>query len=90
MYSVNSYLGTGEIYYWLKDLESDFTRNRNFSFTSANIDQMIDNHNRQFGGTSPNVTRVYITDGELDPFQVIGVLEPFGPLVYVDIIPSKK
>lgn len=50
---------------------------------------MMDNTNRIFEGTTPNVTRVYFTDGDLDPARVLGVLEQFRPEIYVDLIPSK-
>lgn len=50
---------------------------------------MMDNTNEMFGGYRPNVTRVYFTDGDLDPAKTLGIQEPFGEEIYVDIIPSK-
>lgn len=60
-----------------------------FSFTASNMLHMMNNTNRIFEGTTPNVTRVYFTDGDLDPARVLGVLEQFRPEIYVDLIPSK-
>lgn len=51
---------------------------------------MMDNTNRIFGGTTPNVTRVYFTDGDLDAAKVLGVLEQYQAEIYVDIIPSNN
>lgn len=59
-------------------------------FNPSSILQMMDNTNRIFGGLTPNVTKVYFTDGDLDPAKTIGVLEPFAEEIYVDFIPSKR
>lgn len=60
-----------------------------FSFNSVTISRLIEINNQAFGGNRPNVTKVYITHGELDPYRSVGVLEPFGDEIYVDIIPSE-
>lgn len=58
------------------------------SFNPSTILIMMNNTNRIFGGLTPNVTRVYFTDGDLDPAKTIGVLEPFAEQIYVDLIQS--
>lgn len=52
------------------------------------MEQMISQTNQLFGGLTPNVTKVYFTDGELDPARSIGVLESFQEGIYVDLIPG--
>lgn len=82
-------LGQGEKKEWVtlfQDINEMFLCS---SFTASNIIHMMDNTNRIFGGLSPNVTKVYFTDGALDPAKSIGVMEPFGEDIYVDMIPSK-
>lgn len=59
------------------------------SFTSTTISRLIGINNQAFGGNRPNVTKVYFTHGELDPYRSVGVLEPFADEIYVDIIPSE-
>lgn len=80
-------LGQGEKKEWVTLVEHINEMSLCSSFTASNIIHMMDNTNRIFGGLSPNVTKVYFT--ALDPAKSIGVMEPFGEEIYVDMIPSK-
>lgn len=60
------------------------------SFNPSSMLVMMDNTNRIFGGLTPNVTKVYFTDGDLDPAKTIGVTEPYADEIYVDMIPSES
>lgn len=57
------------------------------SITEEDIHRNINNTNAQFGGLSPNVTRVYYTNGALDAERSLSILEDLNEETPADIIP---
>ncbi|XP_032529402.2 putative serine protease K12H4.7 [Danaus plexippus] len=44
-------------------------------FNETRVDQAVKNTNKLYGGLNPNVTKVVFSNGNLDPWSTIGVLE---------------
>lgn len=50
---------------------------------------MIEEVNRSFGGLNPGATRLFITQGEIDPSRSLGPTEDINELSPVVVMPRK-
>ncbi|XP_055693657.1 putative serine protease K12H4.7 [Lutzomyia longipalpis] len=59
----------------------------NWTISNEDIRNNIDNTNALFGGLTPNVTRVYFTNGELDSDKRLSILQDLNDEAPADVIP---
>uniref|UniRef100_A0A1B0CT00 Prolylcarboxypeptidase n=1 Tax=Lutzomyia longipalpis TaxID=7200 RepID=A0A1B0CT00_LUTLO len=59
----------------------------NYTITHEELLASVDNTNALFGGLSPNVTRVYFTNGNIDSEKTLSVLEDLNDQAPADVIP---
>lgn len=57
--------------------------------TLSQIEQNVNLVNKMYGGLKPNVTNVYTTQGQLDPFLEGGLQTDLNPLAPAYVIPSE-
>ena len=59
-------------------------------YTLQQITSNVDKINKLYGGLAPNVTNVYTTQGQLDPFIEGGLQTDLNPSAPAYVIPSKN
>lgn len=61
----------------------------NGTFTKEIIEQNVIKTNLEYGGLQPNVTNVYSTEGQLDPWRPVGIEEDLNENAPAYVIPCR-